>query len=479
MNVSHLNIGILHSLIGKNDGVSIVIDQSVEAMVKYMDIPLGNIYYLAAHCSQRFNAQTNDIFWHKSPLHKRIIKYFCEKPPCWLEGEILDNAMEAKQIISDFIEKNEIDLLIAHNTSHPYNFITAVGLGMYLEERRAGGYIWPKVVAWWHDSFFERPQFSSPNEVISKYLKYLPGLHNNGIVFINRDQVRIARKYFKPFKQVELKGYFHKHTCVIPNTCDIPWEWKAQNWQDNSRHIAPPADNYNYAFFDDIGLTSKVKELGFTLDQTVVLLQHTRIVPRKKIETAIDFAFRLSFKFKQKKCIALLVSGHSGDEQFEYKEFLKEYFKNKSKEYPEAKVVIVFGEKNILSNRDIIVDRKFYKFAEIPSIVARHGGIGTYFSEIEGFGNNLLEMISGGLPAVINRYPVYKKYIERYGFELPAVNECTLTEELVDEAYEILTNQEKRNGIVHHNLKVLDAKFSHKVIAKKIEPLIKDIFFRR
>ncbi|MDD5599045.1 MAG: hypothetical protein PHV82_13940, partial [Victivallaceae bacterium] len=412
MNVSHLNIGILHSLIGKNDGVSIVIDQSVEAMVKYMEIPLGNIYYLAAHSSPRFNVETNDIFWHKSPLHKRILKYFCAKPPCWLEGEILENAMLARDVISDFIERNRIDLLIAHNTSHPYNFITAVGLGLYLEERHARRYIWPKVLAWWHDSYFERPKFAAPNEVIRKYLKYLPGQDNNGIVFINQDQVGIARKYFTSFNKPDLNVYFRRHTCIIPNTCDIDWDWKKQDWENSSRNIAPPQDNYNDSFFDDIGLTKKLKKMGFTLDDAVILLQHTRIVPRKKIETAIDFGFRLAARFKNGKCVVLLVSGHSGDEQVEYKKFLQQYFKERLSAEPEIKIILIFGEEHILSNRDIIVDHKFYKFSEIPSIVAKHGGIGTYFSEIEGFGNNLLEMMSWGLPVVINRYPVYQNSIE-------------------------------------------------------------------
>ena len=479
MNVSHLNIGFLHSLIGKNDGVSIVIDQSVEAMVKYMDISLGNIYYLAAHSSPRFNAETNDIFWHKSPLHKRIIEYFCEEAPCWLEGEIIENAIEAKKIIGDFIERNQIDLLIAHNISHPYNFITAVGLGLYLEERRAAGYIWPKVLVWWHDSFFERPQFAHPNQIIRKYLKYLPGLHNNGIVFINRDQVKIARKYFKAFRQVDEKGFFAKHTCIIPNTCDIPWDWKKADWKNSETNIAPPEDNYNYTFFDDIGLTRQVEKMGCDIKDAIILLQHTRVVPRKKIETAIDFAFKLARRFKYEKCVALLVSGHSGDEEVEYKKFLQDYFKDKLSRNPKAKIVLVFGESHILSHRDIIVDHKFYKFAEIPSIVAQHGGIGTYFSEIEGFGNNLLEMISCGLPAVINRYPVYQRYIERYGFDMPAVSNGVLTEEVIEETYRILTNPEKRNAMVHRNLQLLDSKLSHKLMAKKMKPLIENIFFRR
>ena len=96
MNINHLNIGILHSLIGKNDGVSIVIDQTVNAMVKDMGINLGNIFFLAAHTSPRFNAETDDIFWHKNNTHKTILKYFSAKPPKGFDDMIHEKAMYAK-----------------------------------------------------------------------------------------------------------------------------------------------------------------------------------------------------------------------------------------------------------------------------------------------------------------------------------------------------------------------------------------------
>ncbi len=156
MDISHLNYGIIHSLIGKNDGVSIVIDQSVNAMVKDLGIGLGNIFFLAAHASPRFNAETHEIFWHKSEIHKTIIRRFNEKADESLDHLIHENALLAKDIIADFVQRNNIDIIIAHNTSHPYNFITAVGLGYYLEELRRQNLIWPKVLVWWHDSYFER-----------------------------------------------------------------------------------------------------------------------------------------------------------------------------------------------------------------------------------------------------------------------------------------------------------------------------------
>lgn len=476
----HLKVGILHSLIGKNDGVSIVIDQTVNAMTRQMNIDLGDIYFLAGHSSPRFNVQTDDVFWHKNEVHKAIVKGFCEPPSSNLEEMILENANHAKHVIKRFVEKNDIDLLIAHNTSHPYNFVTAVGLGLYLEELRSSGIIWPKVLVWWHDSFFERQEFSKPNPVISKYLKYLPSVNVDGIVFINSEQIELGRKYFASYDGRITEPFFQKRACIIPNTTEIEWEWQELDWDSDQLHY-PPQDKYNETFFKDIGLEDEIARRGYTLNDAVLLLQHTRIVGRKKIELALDFAFMLDKKFKSEnldKCFVLLVSGHSGDEQTEYKRFLHEYYQQKLSQTPQANVILFFAEERILSHRESIVDKKYYKFAEVPSIVAAHGGIGTYFSDVEGFGNNLLEMMSQGLPVVMNKYNVYKKDIEPLGFDVISVENLHIRQQVVDEAFEVLTDIRRRNRMVRHNLAVLEEKLSHSLISERLSPLIQDIFTR-
>ena len=225
MDISHLNYGIVHSLIGKNDGVSIVIDQCVDAMVKHVGIPLGNIYFLAAHTSPRFNAQTNDIFWHKNEVHKLILNKFNDPDDESLAAIIHENALVAKDIIANFVQRNNIDIIIAHNTSHIYNFITAVGLGYYFEELRNQNLIWPKILVWWHDSYFERDQFSTPGKSLQPFLKYLPGTYVDGIVFINSLQPGIARSVFKKYGITRLDEYFKERTVVIPNTHDLTWNW--------------------------------------------------------------------------------------------------------------------------------------------------------------------------------------------------------------------------------------------------------------
>jgi len=211
----------------------------------------------------------------------------------------------------------------------------------------------------------------------------------------------------------------------------------------------------------------------------VVLLQHTRIVPRKKIEVAIDLAFELEDRFLQeerRKCVALLISGHSGDEQVKYKEFLTEYFRMKKQAEPNAGVFLIFGENYILSHRDIIVDKKYYNFFEIPSVVASLGGVGTYFSETEGFGNNLLEMIAAGLPVVINRYRIYQTDLEPLGFELPSIEDTILDEALVEKTYQLVMDVTYRNKVVSHNLAIVSEKLGHRRIAEALDPLISNIF---
>ena len=482
MNITYLKIGILHSLIGKSDGVSIVIDQTVHAMIQNMNVKLGNIFFLASHSDPRFNVQTNEIFWHKGDVLKTILKYYQDTPPSYLDDLIMENAQYAKSILEQFIRKNDIDLLIAHNISHPYNFITAVALGLYNEERREKGIIWPKIIAWWHDSHFERERFRDPNPVIRKYLKFMPGINIDGIIYINTDQKQHIKSYLEEHVDDSkyIERYLKHNTTLIPNSSDIFWDWRKRNWDDDTL-VAPPWDKYNENFLEDVGMKTRVEKMGFSLKDTVILLQHTRIVPRKRIERTIDLAFRMDQSINKdgkKKCIAILVSGYSGDEQTPYKKYLHKYYNKQKKKFPDHNVVLVFGEHVILSHRDIIVDRRYYKFEEVPAIIASQGGIGTYFSELEGFGNNLLEMISYGLPVVINKYDTYKKDIEKLGFALPSTEGCEITDELVEQACRLVHDIRYRNRVVKHNLKILDKKLSHKLISDKLMPFIHQIFTR-
>lgn len=479
MNIEHLRIGIIHSLIGKNDGVSIVIDQTILAMIDRMDVPLGNIYLLGAHSPARFNTTLEDIFWHKHEVNKYILKHYTGEPPAGFEDYIMQYALKAKQIIADFVEENSLDLLIIHNSCHPCNFIYAVGAGLYFEEINKAGRMTPRYLLWWHDSHFERERFKNPNSVIQKFLKYIPGKYINGIVFINSQQEKMARRALKGENFKDLEGFFEKKTITVPNTCEMEWDW--QQPMDNSKRLAPVIEDFNKTFFKDIGLEDVLMEKNCLIDDAVFLLQHTRIVERKRIDHSIDLAFRLAQKFHNEnnpKNIVLLVSGHSGDEFDSYLLFLKKYFEEQKEKFAEIAnhVILYFGEHLILSEREVIVEKKYYRFSDIPGILANKMAIGTYFSEVEGYGNNLLEMMSMGLPAVINKYPIYESDIESLGFDLPAIKNGEMPEEFINQCYRLLTDIESRNKTVIHNLNILNEKLHHGIIAEKLKPIFRNIF---
>ncbi|PON12939.1 hypothetical protein C2W62_36985 [Candidatus Entotheonella serta] len=287
------------------------------------------------------------------------------------------------------------------------------------------------------------------------------------------------KHHFK--NQKDARRFFSHNTTVIPNTCDIPWAWKRQSSNGTGElPLAPPMDNFNKNFFEDIGLQEELDDLGVSLDETLLILQHTRVVARKRIDHAIDFAFLLHerlLKTGRKKATALIISGHSGDEDDAYVNQLRLHFDAKRQQaaHPEG-VMLLFAEHRIFAEREVIIDKRYYRFRDIPGIIARQGGVGSYFSESEGYGNNLLEMISMGLPVLINRYPVYQKDIEPLGFMLPAIENGDFTESFLDAAEALVLDSQKRAEVVRHNLSVLDKKLNHKLISRKMEKVLHNMF---
>ncbi|MDP6490591.1 MAG: hypothetical protein QGH42_07765 [Kiritimatiellia bacterium] len=476
MDISSLCIGILHSIVGGNDGVSIVIDQSVQALTEYLGVPPENIHFLAGRAPARANTRRSEIFWHKNDINRYIVSHYSDRPPDGMRETIEEHVAEAENVIGEFVATHDLDLLIAHNTSHAYNFIAAVALGRYLEKRRARGMMSPKCLTWWHDSHYERAAFADPNTVMSDYIRYLPTVLSDGLVVINSCQLSFAREHFATHGERSADLLLEHKTAVIPNTCEIPWDWHLGT--ESGRPLAPPLENYNRTFLDDAGITAGLRERGATPENTLFLLQHTRIVPRKRIDAAIDFAFALARRREQqgrRQPVCLLVSGPSYDKPDTHRQELTEYFRTASARDADLDVLFVMAEHIIVPHRGINGDRKLYSFGDIPGIIAGLGGLGTYFSEVEGFGNNLLEMMAAGLPVVTNRFPVYDSDLAQYGFDLPTTRDCAITPELIDQATRLLDDTVRRNTTVRHNLDIMERRLSHRVLAERLKPVIRSL----
>jgi len=470
-------IGTIHTLLCYNDGVSIVINQIVNSLQTYLNMPPESFAFACGkYNGDLYNkVWVDDSLWHKDDTVTYVLaNYSTDPPPRDLESKIEARVADAEKILAQFFDESGVDLIIAHNTGHPVNLIYSLGLNRLYERRKKTGQRLPRYFMWWHDSHLERDRFLNPNPLIRRYLmEGVPGPHVEGIVFINRGQWDIARAYFKQLtdRDPKIVDRLERSHIVIPNTCDVPKEWPTD---PDLEYFAPKLDPYNADFLEAMGIQDRLIAEGKSLKNCLLFLQHTRVVPRKRIDHAIDFCFAIADRFKkdgQNKMVFLLISGPTGDELSDDVTDLTKHLHMRCFERHDLNVEIIWGENRIRSEREVVNGVKYYSFAEVPGIVAHYGGLGTYFSDVEGFGNNLLELISLGVPPVVREYPVYLTDIAIYGFDIPSTPDGTMTPELIEGAYKILTDVDHRKAVVKKNVDVLVKNLGHNKIAENLSKL--------
>lgn len=460
--IPKLNYGVFHSQYKYPDGVSIVMDQIDYALREYMGVPKGNIYYFAGRSKKKdSHIKVVPDIWIDDPVNKLTIDEYRNGFGGDRSEAIELQISKVKGIIKEFIEKNKIDVIIAHNTSHNVNFVLSVALHRYYRDQIAANRRTPKYILWWHDSHLERKMFSNPAPDVDRYLvQGVPGYYVEHYVFINGKQFANASDYFEKLDRYA-KGYskeVEKNHSVIYNTTSTFIgsfsDLKSDKFSDRVE-----------AFFNEFKVRELLKENNVGLSNVTFCLQHTRIVDRKRIDFALEYAFKL-FDVRRKKdsnmnAMYFFVSGHSADKT---KRSLKYLHRRLCKQYNTKKFFLVFVDD---------IKRKInISFEEYPRIFAKLGGFSTYFSEVEGFGNNLLEVMASGLVPVVYKYPVFKTDIEKYNFKLIALDQYELNDKSVTDMIDILNDEVKRKRIVDYNLRVLNKNFSHKIIAVKLKRAI-------
>jgi glycosyltransferase involved in cell wall biosynthesis len=190
-----------------------------------------------------------------------------------------------------------------------------------------------------------------------------------------------------------------------------------------------------------------------------MILQPTRVVPRKGIEHAITLVQLLSDRRYK-----LVVSHDSGDEGFEYQNMLRERAQ-------QANVDLRFCATRISERRRVDSEgRKMYTLADLY----RHAGLVTYPSLYEGFGNAFLEAVYYGVPVLINRYDIFARDIEPKGFRVP-VMEGFITQRVVEEVRRLLEDQEYRHQVAEHNYRTATRFFSFDVLRRRLRVLITNV----
>jgi len=460
--IPKLNYGIIHSQVGFADGVSIVMSQAESVMTETMGIPKSNIFYFVGKSKTPSPLiRQCKIIWHKNKDNQLLNKHYQKGFGGILSEKVEQAIWKAKQEIKKFIEDKKIDVIIAHNTSHPVNFVLAVALSRYYRDEIEKGKKTPKYILWWHDSHLERERYQKPSADIRNYLlEGVPGKFIEYILFINSLQFEGAQKYIQEIDKSD-SGYYKyllKNHTVIYNT--------ATTMISSIEELEEKFNERTEKFLDDFKINQLLKKHRIKLQEAQFCLQHTRIVPRKRIDFALEYAYELFSQLKKqklKKAMIFLISGYHGDESSNYRRKLIRLNKKLSEKYKTNKFFLMFSED--YKNTDI-------SFEETPLIIRKLGGISTYFSEIEGFGNNLLEVLAAGLIPAVYTYPVFKKDLAKFKFKTVSLDKFEVTQNSINEMIKVIESDRIKTMWANQNIEILKKKFSHEIISPKLKRAI-------
>jgi glycosyltransferase involved in cell wall biosynthesis len=413
MDKSH-RIGFVSTRLAGTDGVSL----EVAKWVKVLNGLDHECFFFAGELEwpeDRAHLVPEAHFDHPTilKLNKDLFDDYIRSPETSQTIESIKNHL--KQNLHQFVRRFDLDLLLVENAmAIPMN----IPLGLALTEVIAETGM--PTIAHHHDFAWERSRYSV--SAAEDYLRaaFPATLHSITHVTINS------------YGQQQLALRTGASSLVVPNVMDF----------EN-----PPPEPDGYA--DDLPAALGVGPNEF------LLLQPTRIVPRKRIERAIELARRLGLPS------TLVISHASGDEGSEYAAFLREYIQL-------LEVKVRFAEDVFSHEREQTPDgRKIYSLADAyyPADLV------TYPSTIEGFGNAFLEAIYYRKPIVMSTYEIYRTDIQPKGFKVVEFGDY-ITEDTVRRTQELLENPDLAAEMVEHNYETAYHHYSYSNLEKILAALV-------
>ncbi len=412
------NIGFISTRFAGTDGVSLESDKWANVLKRNGH----NIYWYAgrldrnkansfcvpeAHFGYPENSWINEQIWGKTKREPLVSK------------RIRDLAEYLKNTLYIYVDTFELDILLIENAlSIPMHIPFGVAITEFLAETLT------PAIAHHHDFFWERTRFSV--NAVNDYLDFAFPPRNPNLQHVVINQAA----------QEELSWRKGVSSMLIPNVFDF-------------ESPAPSTDDYSADVRRQIGLA----------DDDIMILQPTRVVPRKGIEHAIKLVQMLKNpKYK------LVISHHAGDEGFEYRTMLKELA-------TESGVDLRFIETRVGEYRQM--DENGLKVYTLWDLYP-HADLVTYPSLYEGFGNAFLEAIYFRVPVIINRYAIFARDIEPKRFKVP-VMESFITKDIVREVRRQLEDPHYRREVVEHNYLVASRFYSFSILRRALRTIIGNI----
>lgn len=413
-----LNIGFISTRLKGTDGVSLETEKWADVLER-----VGHkCFYFAGECDRppEISHVVPEAFFHypDNDYINRVVFSRSIRPPD-ITHLIHEHKNHLKNELYQFISKFDIQLLIAENVlAIPIH----LPLGMALTELIAETEL--PVIGHHHDMFWERKRFLSNcvwDILNACFPPHMPSIRH---VVINSSASN----------QLALRTGIS--STLIPNVMDF----------DNPP--APP-DDYSRQVKADLGL----------LKGEFLILQPTRIVQRKGIEHAIELVSRLNLDAR------LVISHASGDEGYEYEQFIREFAERM--DVPALFIADIIKEKRGKTDdgRNVYTLEDVYPQAELV----------TYPSDFEGFGNAFLEAIYFGKPIMVNNYSIYNFDIRPKGFKVIEFDGY-VTQDTVAMARSVLQTPSLAAEMAAHNYELARNHFSYTMLERRLHTIISEIF---
>jgi len=314
-----------------------------------------------------------------------------------------------------FVLSFKIDLLIVENAlSLPMHVPLGLALAEFIAETNM------PAIAHHHDFYWERTRFAlngADDYLQAAFPPAFSALHH---VVINS------------FAQRQLARRTGVAAMVVPNVM---------------RFDEPPPPP------DDVSSSLRA-ELGIAPDECL-LLQPTRIVPRKRIEKSFELARMLD-----RECV-VVVSHSAGDEGLEYQKYLQRMADLLG-------VRVVFASGRIERERGTDAEgRRVYGLRDAYA----GADLVTYPSAVEGFGNAFLESIYFKCPIFISAYETYETDIKPKGFRMIEFHEF-IEDETLESVRRVLDDAEWRREIVEHNYELGRMHYSFETLRSHLASLL-------
>ncbi|MFP4211041.1 MAG: glycosyltransferase [Alkalispirochaeta sp.] len=444
-NGESFRIGIVSGKLGGVDGVSLEVDKWIDILTSlghtvftiagYYPQPLSRIpegrQFLLPDL--RFDSDfqrkvEHNVFPHMSrrPYHPTPLELR------QLVEQIETRGRELGEEVYEIVKDARLDVLIGQNTNAmPMTILGGVAMYYVATTQRVA------TIFHHHDFWWERSRFSN-SRIETLLTKIMPP------VDLGLEHVVIssyAAHILQSLKRVS------PH--IVPNCEDF-------------EHPVVP-DDYNRKFRRDFGFT----------DEDILIVQPTRIVPRKRIEDSVSLMGRLARKYPElADRLHYIISLYQGDEPDE------EYIRVITRRAEQWGIRIHIISDRVQSVRGVDSEgRRLYTNRD----VLVNADIVTYLPIWEGFGNALLEAVAAKVPVVTTTYLVYKTDIMVAGFDMIEIrdrynadDELVVDDGVFEQIYRTLHDPDERARMVDHNFVVGAREFGLTQLEKHLKELLED-----